>query len=184
MSGSDDALFVIQQHFIDSLSCLLSGAIHPQNRLLDIGTGAGFPAIPLKIYYPELQVVTVDAVTKKVMFLRHLCRQLNFQQIECMAIRLGDPSSETLPSPLAAPFDSITARAVGSLSQLLELAAPLLAPEGTILLQRGKDAEQELKDEESQIEHTGMRLEECRPIPLSFLDHPRYLLLFRHQKTT
>ena len=184
MSGSDDDRFIIQHHFCDSLSCLLSSVISPQSRVLDIGTGAGFPGIPLKIYYPGIHLTLVDAVLKKIMFLRHLCRSLNLDHTECLAVRLPSLSDskqrQTLPDALAkAQFDVVVSRAVGTVPFLLDLACPLLAPNGHLVLQRGKYGMQESEECQELFRQAGLRMIALTEVPLSFLTHPRYLLILR-----
>ena len=176
LSGSDDEQFVIQQHFVDSLSCALASVPFEQAKLLDIGTGAGFPGVPLKIYFPQMRLTLVDAVSKKILFLRQLCRQLGLAEVICLATRLPAPDSSELPS---GGFDVIVSRAVGGLQDLLTLGAPLLAPGGSILLQRGKEGLQEVKESRQVLQKYGLQLAESRELQLSFLSYPRYLLTFR-----
>lgn len=179
ISNADD-IVVIQQHFLDSLSCALAAVIQPSCRLLDIGSGAGFPGIPLKIYYPALHVTAVDAVTKKVMFLRQLCRSLALEHVECVSVRLEPDlhSSGAFPS---AAFDVIVSRAVGTVPLLLSLAAPLLCPAGYVLLQRGKEGYQEFEAHASLFSEYGLQPVDIREISFSFLTYPRYLLVLRRK---
>ena len=176
LSGSDDELFVIQQHFVDSLSCALSLVSSEEAHLLDIGTGAGFPGVPLKIFFPNMRLTLVDAVSKKILFLRHLCRQLQLTGVNCLSARLP---IEDWPGLAPESFDLIVSRAVGALQDLLLLAVPLLAPDGSILLQRGKEGLQEVDENRAFLQAHGLQLVEEREIQLSFLSFPRYLLTFR-----
>lgn len=165
---------MIQTHFADSLSCLRSPLITSNARLLDIGSGAGFPGIPLKIYFPNLHVTLVDAVSKKIAFLKHLCRMLGLQEVECIASR-----AECLSSASASPesaFDIIVSRAVGSLPYLLSLAAPLLKADGHLLFQRGSQAMQELAAHADDLQAAGFQVHACQEVRCSWLDHPRYLV--------
>jgi len=174
LTGSADDLFVVQQHFVDSLSCATSPVLTPTARLLDIGSGAGFPGIPLKIFFPELCLTAVDAVTKKVMFLRQICRSLTLPQVECLAAKLGEPAAA--PSLPLASFDVIVSRAVGALPLLLDLALPYLAPGGHCLFQRGQHALQEVEEHADEIKRPGCRVTNVQKISFSFLEHPRYLV--------
>lgn len=155
--------------------------IQPSCRLLDIGSGAGFPGIPLKIYYPAMHVTAVDAVTKKVMFLRHLCRSLALDDVECLSTRL-EPDSlfpGVFPSDT---FDVIVSRAVGTVPLLLSLAQPLLSPTGYVLLQRGKEGCQEFETYSSLFREYRLQPMDIRAISFSFLTHPRYLLILRNTR--
>ncbi len=180
MSGSDDDRFIIHHHFLDSLSCLLSSVISPQSRLLDMGTGAGFPGIPLKIYHPDLHLTLVDAVSKKIMFLRHLGRSLCLDHTEYVATRLPSRSASTQLPPLAkAQFDVIVSRAVGTVPFLIDLAYPLLMSNGYLVLQRGKQGMQEREEFQNLFRQYGLQTISLTEVPFSFLTHPRYLLVLR-----
>lgn len=178
MSDADD-LVVIQHHFLDSLSCARAAVIQPQSRVLDIGTGAGFPGIPLKMYYPELRVLAVDAVTKKIMFLRHLCRQLALQHIECQALRLEPAPAGETQQPKQGVFDVIVSRAVGTLPLLISLAHPFLAPGGYLLFQRGKEGSREIEQCAPFFREYGLSPYALQEMTFSFFSSPRYLLLLQ-----
>ncbi len=163
---------------------MLAPVIPPQSRILDIGTGAGFPGIPLKLYHPDLHVTLLDAVEKKIMFLRHLCRSLGLERTECLAVRLpssaDSKTSQSLPDRLTSNrFDVIVSRAVGTVPLLIDLACPFLAPDGHIVLQRGKQGRQESEEQQKLFERAGLHMVSLIDIPLSFLEHPRYLLILR-----
>ncbi|PID56364.1 16S rRNA (guanine(527)-N(7))-methyltransferase RsmG [candidate division KSB3 bacterium] len=175
LSGNDDEVFVVQQHFIDSLSCTLTSVPFERAHLLDIGTGAGFPGLPLKIYFPDMHVTLVDAVSKKIIFLRHLCRQLGLFGVTCLAARL--PAQKTSDFPTSG-FDVIVSRAVGSLRDVLIAAVPLLASDGSILLQRGKKGLQEIEENQLFLQEQSLQVAERRELRLPFLSAPRYLFTF------
>jgi 16S rRNA (guanine527-N7)-methyltransferase len=189
LTGCDDDLSVIRNHFVDSLSCTLSSAMTPHSRLFDIGAGAGFPGIPLKIYHPEMPVVAVDAVAKKTMFLRQLCRLLGLQHVECITVRLNpsscqdDKSSQQDPLLQRRYFDLIVARAVGPIPLLIELAAPFLAPHGHIILQRGRNGKHELYEYHAFLQDSGFHVVEMIEVTFSFFTYPRYLMVFRCHRT-
>jgi 16S rRNA (guanine527-N7)-methyltransferase len=183
-SCADDEC-VIKHHFADSLSCVLSDLVQPETRLLDIGTGAGFPAIPLKIYEPGLRVTAVDAVTRKTRFVRHLCRVLELDDVRSVAARLdvhGHAPTGGRPALSECSFDLVTARAVGSLTTLLPLARPWLASGGYFLLQRGRQAQQELTEAAGWLQETGFQVARIVNVVFSFFEHPRYLILLRQDE--
>jgi 16S rRNA (guanine527-N7)-methyltransferase len=127
---------IIIKHFIDSLTLapLLSG----QERLLDVGSGAGFPAIPLKIALPELKVVTVDAVQKKIFFQRHMIRTLGLTGITAQHDRI-----ENIMPQHNEGFDVIVSRAFTALADFVKLVTPLLSPMGRIIAMKGKEGRAE-----------------------------------------
>ena len=121
------------KHFIDSLA---SASFIPENaRLLDIGSGGGFPGIPLKILKPSLSAMLIDSVRKKVSFLKHLLRTLKLEGIEVCQVR-----AENFFERAAFPdlFDVIISRAMSSLDLFVKMALPLLAARGTIIAMKGQ----------------------------------------------
>ncbi|MEE9497150.1 MAG: 16S rRNA (guanine(527)-N(7))-methyltransferase RsmG, partial [Desulfobacterales bacterium] len=127
------------KHFLDSLAP--AGFIPDRARLLDIGSGGGFPGIPLKILKPSISVLLIDGVRKKVNFLKHVLRTLNLENIEALQVRaenlLKDPES-------ANSFDVIISRALSDLEPFVKNALPLLAKQGTIIAMKGAVAQKEL----------------------------------------
>lgn len=124
------------KHFIDSLT--ISPYITASDRLLDIGSGAGLPVIPLKIIRPEIAMVSVDAVAKKIHFQRHVIRTLNLQKIEAIHSRV-----EELHKTHRDSFSVITSRAFTQLDRFISLAAPLLAENGMLIAMKEYGAEAE-----------------------------------------
>ena len=135
------------KHFVDSLN--LAPYITAGDRLLDIGSGAGLPVIPLKITRPEIQMVSVDAVAKKIHFQRHVIRTLNLQHIEAIHARV-----EELHRTLSHSFSVITSRAFTRLDRFVSLAAPLLAENGMLIAMKGGQVEDEIA-ESDEVVHAG-----------------------------
>lgn len=143
---------VREKHLADSLTLL--PFLGSARRMLDLGSGAGFPALPLKIARPHLEVVSVDAVGKKIAFQRHVARTLGLDGFTAVHGRAENlPGSE----PCAAGFDLVTARALGSLSMLVELAGPCLAPGGRLIAMKGAEGRQELASVAGPLEAAGWR---------------------------
>lgn len=121
------------KHFLDSLAPV--GFIPHGARLLDIGSGAGFPGIPLKILKPSISALLVDGVRKKTNFVKHVLRILGLENIEARQIR----TENLLKEPeYATSFDVIISRALSDLSPFVKSALPLLAKQGTIIAMKGK----------------------------------------------
>lgn len=118
------------KHIIDSI--IFSSYIHSSEYVLDIGSGAGIPAIPLKILIPEINVVSVDAVGKKILFQRHVARLLGLKGFEAIHARV-----ENLLSTHACLFDVISSRAFSKLDVFVSLAAPLLKSGGRLIAMKG-----------------------------------------------
>jgi 16S rRNA (guanine527-N7)-methyltransferase len=119
----------VRLHLLDSLS--IAPYLHGQ-RVLDLGSGAGLPGIPLAIARPEVEFLLLDASLKKVRFLRQAVLELGL-----VNVRAEHARAETYRPP--EPFATVTARAVGSIAELAALALPLCAPGGRLLLMRGRE---------------------------------------------
>jgi len=123
------------KHFLDSAAPI--GCIPAKASLLDVGSGAGFPGIPLKILVPTLSVTLVESSRKKVSFLKHIIRRLQLGKIEAVEGRVGEVSKDTR-------FDVILSRAVTNLASFIQMGSPLLARGGLMITYKGKDVEAEL----------------------------------------
>jgi 16S rRNA (guanine527-N7)-methyltransferase len=130
---------ISEKHLLDSLTLL--PLLGDAKCLLDLGSGAGFPALPLKIARPELEIVSIDAVGKKVAFQRHVARTLHLSAF----VAVHGRAEALANSPdYAHRFDVVTARALGSLPLLVELASPCLAPAGRLIAMKGAEGRAEL----------------------------------------
>lgn len=120
------------KHFVDSLAP--AAWIDPAESLLDIGSGGGFPGIPLKILMPDLNLTLIDASRKKVSFLNHLIRVLKLDAARAVHVRAEDLA----PNKPAECFDTIVSRALGPLNEFVQMALPLLKPEGVMIAMKGR----------------------------------------------
>ena len=132
---------IASNHFLDSL--VPAQFIPPEAAMLDIGSGGGFPGIPLKILFPELSVTLIDASRKKVSFLKHVIRTLKLKNIEACHIRAQELAVH--PSYIKR-FDVIISRALSSLNFFVRLALPFLADGGVIIALKGAVDKAELDD--------------------------------------
>lgn len=139
------------KHFVDSLT--LAPYITADDRLLDIGSGAGLPVIPLKIIKPDVPMVSVDAVAKKIHFQRHIIRVLNLQHIEAIHARIEDLHATHRHS-----FNIITSRAFTRLDRFVGLASPLLADNGILIAMKGGEAEGEIAESDDAVSKHGFTI--------------------------
>jgi len=139
LTAITDPREIAVKHFIDSLA--LANEIAAGTRLIDIGSGAGFPGVPLKIMMPSLHVTLVDASRKKVNFLKQMIRILKLENIDAIHIRVED-----LPGNPAffRAFDVAVCRAFSSLQRFAGLAAPLIKPDGKMIAMKGKNVDSEI----------------------------------------
>ena len=162
------------KHFLDSLTvATVLSDIATGHRLLDVGTGAGFPGIPLKILFPSLQVVLLESVTKKVKFLNHLISQLGLQGVEIINDR-----AENLGRNAAyrEQFSVVVSRAVAPLPELLELTLPFCHLNGIFIAQKKGDIAKEIESAKRALEILGGELRETKRVSLPELEE-RFLVI-------
>jgi len=140
LTAVTDPMGVAVKHFVDSL--IPGKQVLPDTTMLDIGSGAGFPGIPLKILLPSLRVTLIDATRKKVSFLKHVIRTLKLDNIEARHMRAEDLSNQRNGSD---GFDIIMSRALSSLENFVSMAAPLLAKDGVILALKGSEFKEDIE---------------------------------------
>ena len=140
LTAITDPLEVGVKHFLDSIA---PARVMPLcGRMLDIGSGGGFPGIPLKILVPSLSVTLIDASRKKVSFLKHIIRNMKLIEIDARQIRAEELAKE---KPAKNCFDVIICRAFSRLDKIIFKALPLLAKDGIIIAMKGKLSESELE---------------------------------------
>ncbi len=169
------------KHFLDSFSCVLAWKANPPARLVDVGTGAGFPGLPLKILYPNLRVTLVESVGKKAMFCQHIVRVLGLEGVDVLQARaesLGrDPKHREA-------YDWALARAVANMSVLSEFLLPLVKVSGTMLAQKGESGPAEAQSAEGAMKLLGGRLKQVIQVNLPGVVDDRYLVLVEKTAAT
>ncbi len=129
------------KHFYDSLTLSTIVDLSKENSLCDVGTGAGFPGIVLKIFFPHLKLILVDALNKRLNFLKVVCEELGLENVEFIHARAEDFSRQNREK-----YDIVTARAVSKLNILLELCTPLVKENKYFIAMKGRDSEVDLCD--------------------------------------
>jgi 16S rRNA (guanine527-N7)-methyltransferase len=162
------------KHFLDSYSCVLAWQANPPLRLIDVGTGAGFPGIPLKIIYPNTHVTLVESVGKKAMFCQHIVSKLGLEDIEVIKTRAEDIGQNKKHRE---SYDYAVARAVANLNILSEYLLPLVKVGGTVLAQKGETAHAEAQSAEKAMKILGGKLKQIIPVQLPNVADERYLVL-------
>ena len=151
---------VYLKHFYDSLTLVKSIDLTSIENLLDIGTGAGFPGMVLKIFFPNLQIYLVDSNNKKTKFLNELKNKLNVDKVEVINNRIENITSRFINS-----IDVVTARAVTNLPVLVELALPLVKVNKYFIAMKG-NAQEELENSEYAITYLGGKIEDAKEFAL------------------
>lgn len=164
---------VFVKHFYDSI-CLIKGVRLDSQTLLDVGSGAGFPSIPLKIIYPELKITIIDALNKRIKFL-----QLLIEELEIDAELIHGRAEEYKRKHC---FDLVTARAVANLNMLSELCIPFAKLDGLFIAMKGPKLEEELESSEHAIRLLGGKI--IQNIQYSVDNQDRHLLIVKKENRT
>lgn len=169
------------KHFLDSFSSFLVMKNTPVKSLIDIGTGAGFPGIPLKILLPETEVVLVDSVGKKTDFCQHIVDHLNLSGVRVIHDRVERLARE---EEFREQFDWAVARAVAKLSTLAEYMLPFVRIGGKMLAMKGDQGPFEAQQAGQAVSLMGGELEAVRQITLPGVTEDRYLITIGKRVTT
>lgn len=149
ISGEAD---VARLHFLDC-AALLALPEFKGERLIDVGTGAGFPGLALKIARPELRLTLLDSLDKRINFLKNTCDRLGFDDVECIHAR-----AEEAPKEYRGAFDIVSSRAVARLNLLCELCLPLAKKGGIFIAMKGPDCDEEIREAKRGIAMLGGEL--------------------------
>ncbi len=163
---------IIIKHFLDSFAFAKGFTPGPGLMLLDMGSGAGFPALPLKIAFSAINVTLIESVRKKVSFLRHMIRAL-----EITGAEVADMRTDMLPQDFSGRFDVVTARAFAKMEKAMAEGVRFLKPGGLLVLSRGPEE----VPEREEIERLGYLLERTEQVTLPNSDNRRAVWVFRKQ---
>ncbi|MBQ6273559.1 MAG: 16S rRNA (guanine(527)-N(7))-methyltransferase RsmG [Oscillospiraceae bacterium] len=169
ISGEEDTA---RLHFLDCAA--LAGLTELRGkRVIDVGTGAGFPGLVLKILCPETELVLLDSLEKRVRFLKTVCAELGFDDVLCLHAR-----AEEAPPQLRGSFDLACSRAVARLNLLAELCLPFVKKGGLFAAMKGPDAAEELREAEKGLRLLGGEIERVAeyPVPGTELRHNAVLI--------
>jgi len=162
------------KHFLDSLSCISVMRDTSIERVIDIGTGAGFPGLPLKIIYPEMELTLVESVGKKVDFCHHVVRILGLDKVQVIQARAETVGQ--MPGHRQ-KYDWATARAVAIMPVLVEYLLPLVRVGGAMLAMKGESAPAETQDADHATHLLGGHLRKLTPVELPSVAEERYLVV-------
>ena len=185
------------QHFVDSLACLLAipcdeddQGVHDtipvrtrsmELQCIDIGSGAGFPGLPLKIAHPELKLTLLESTGKKVTFLRHMASALKLQGVTFIEGRAEEAAHDEQHRER---YDIAVARAVARMSTLAEYCLPFCRIGGRFVAQKGMDIEQELEEAERAIKVFGGKIIDVKKVEVPGLHEARSLVIIGKVKPT
>ncbi len=178
LTAITDYASVQVKHFLDSLTVTLAFPQEEMERpdfdIIDIGTGAGFPGVPLKILLPQPRLVLIEPTTKKTAFLRHIIDRLELENIEILNSRAEEAAHL---SPYREQFALVLSRAVASLPELVELTLPFCRIGGRFIAQKKGDVDEEVNGAKKAIATLGGKLNQIKKIELDEFDDARYLVI-------
>lgn len=169
---------IIIKHFIDSLT--IEKYIPQNSYIIDVGTGAGFPGIPLKIVRDDLKVVLLDSLNKRINFLNEVIDKCNLSDIETIHGRAEDIAND---EKYREKFDISTARAVANLATLSELCSPFIKVNGKFICMKA-DAESEIEDAQKAIKEFNLKEEKIERFLLPIIEANRTIIIYKKEKNT
>ena len=176
ITGYED---VVRKHFIDSILICSLLDLNKDIRIIDVGTGAGFPGIPIKILNPDCRIVLLDSLNKRVRFLETVVDELGLDNVECIHGRAEDVSRE---KKYRASFDLSVSRAVANLSTLCEYCIPFLKKGGMFVSYKSDKADDEINGSENAVRTLGSEITSVKEITLPETDIVRKFVMITNIK--
>ncbi|MCZ8524115.1 MULTISPECIES: 16S rRNA (guanine(527)-N(7))-methyltransferase RsmG [Paenibacillus] len=174
LTGITERKQVYLKHFFDSLSLSFYVSMEDHAALADIGSGAGFPSIPLKIVYPHLQVTIVDSLNKRIQFLNYLSMSLGLSNVTCVHGRAEDIARQAAHRDR---YDLVTARAVARLAVLNEFCLPFTSVDGLFIAMKGQDVGDELQEAKRSLQELQAEVVETHRFILPIEESVRHLVI-------
>jgi len=174
LTAITDAQDIEIKHFLDSLTCLMAMGPEPVGRVIDVGTGAGFPGLPIKIVYPQIQLTLIESIGKKSEFCRHVVRSLGLDGTEVIHARVERVGQ--WPEHRQA-YDWALARAVATMSVLVEYLLPLLRIGGRAIILKGETGPAEVHSADGALRILGGRVDQVIPVELPMVVETRYIVV-------
>lgn len=172
---------VEMRHFLDSLAVLRAVSLAPGMKVIDVGAGAGFPGLPLRLICPSIELTLLEATAKKTAFLEHIAKRLKLNNVRVLNARAEDAgqSPETRER-----FDLVLARAVAQMPVLAEYLLPLCRVGGLCVALKGETAHAEARQSETALRLLGGHLEKIIPVELPQVPETHYLVLVKKVAAT
>lgn len=181
LTGITERDQVYTKHFYDSISLAFHLNINDIQSLADIGSGAGFPGIPLKICFPHLKLTIVDSLSKRISFLQHVSNELKLTGVELIHGRAEDVARQSAHRDT---YDLVTARAVARLSLLNEFCLPFARKDGLFAAMKGSDPSEELAEAKFSLKELRGRLEKVESFSLPVEESARHIILIKKTGVT
>ncbi|MBB3110913.1 16S rRNA (guanine527-N7)-methyltransferase [Paenibacillus phyllosphaerae] len=174
LTGITEREAVYEKHFFDSVSLAFFVNMGKVQSIADIGSGAGFPSIPLKICFPHLKVTIVDSLNKRIQFLTHVVEQLGLQDVACVHGRAEDIARDISHRDR---YDLATARAVAKLNVLNEFCLPFVKKGGSFAAMKGADPQEEIKESVRSLSELKSKVANTFHLKLPFEQSDRHIVV-------
>ena len=181
LTGITEFQEVLVKHFLDSLACVKAVDMTKVSKIMDIGTGAGFPGIPLKIVYPELEVVLLDSLNKRLKFLNNVIDELGLKNITTVHGRAEDIAHM---DEYREKFSLCVSRAVANLSTLSEYCIPFINESGIFISYKSEFSEEETDNAKKAIKVLGGKIEDTYIEELPHSDINRSFVVIKKERST
>ncbi|CEH31597.1 16S rRNA methyltransferase [Aneurinibacillus migulanus] len=181
LTGITEKSQVYEKHFYDSITPAFYYDFTNVESVIDVGSGAGFPGIPLKICFPSLKLTILDSLNKRLVFLQEVARQLELKNVEFVHGRAEDAGRD---KKYREQFDMAIARAVARMNVLTELCIPFVKPGGVFLVMKGANVEEELNEGKKAIKSLGGKTEKVETFELPEEQSERNIIIVRKQEKT
>lgn len=170
---------VAVKHIIDSLSCYKEKIFTSRCSVIDVGTGAGFPGLPLKIFQPDIKLTLLDSLQKRTIFLREISEKLGLEEVDVIHARAEEAGQNRL---YREKFQIALSRAVARLNILCELCLPFVTVGGTFIALKGAQAQEELSEAKKSVALLGAQIADVHSVLLPGLDDKR-AVIYIHKDT-
>ena len=181
LTGVEEEKEVYIKHFLDSLASVKKGYIKDGMSIIDVGTGAGFPGLPLKICLENSKVTLLDSLNKRINFLNEVCTNINIDDIELIHGRAEDFGKN---EDYREQYDIATARAVAGLPILMEFCAPFIKVGGYFVCLKGPNADSELEESSKAMEVLGLEFIEKIDVELPEIELKHNIVVFKKVNST
>lgn len=181
LTAITDEKEVMIKHFLDALSCATVGQINENAKIIDVGTGAGFPGIPLKIYFPNVTLTLLDSLNKRINFLKTVCESIGLKNIQFVHGRAEDFG---INKQHREQYDIAVARAVAELNVLSEYCLPFVRVGGYFVCQKGPSIHEEIERGKKAIEALGGRIVDRKDVVLPFSEITHNIVIIEKVKNT